>query len=266
MGSGFAKGLGEAFVTGLGHAGISPAMAQRGSARYPSTGAWTASQVLQTAVVGATAPQLPGWYKLAGLAANVAVVAHKIPIMIWGIGYRVGGSVDPREDLADVLWLWWHSLADDGLVNLAKSVGKEGGTEGAKIAVSRWVDGLKIDPVITDRSKLGKAVAERIRGVAERPIGVSVAGAMVGPGLLSGLASHAGGDTVGTATANVLRLDSGSVELTRQLGEKIVSVVRQLGPERAARFGGSVAVAGLNVWIMLGIAREARSYYANKTT
>ena len=265
MGSRFSKGIGEAFVTGLGYAGINPAMAQRGSARYPSTGAWTASQVLQTAVVGAAAPQLPGWYKLAGLAANVAVVAHKIPIMTWGIGYRACGSVDPREDLANVLWLWCHSLTDDGLVNLAKSVSKEGGTEGAKIAISRCMDRLKINSAITDRSKLGKAIAQQIRGVAERPIGTSMAEAMAGPGLVYGLAHHLGGDTAGTAYANALHLDVNSVELTKKLGEKIVRGIRQLSPERA-RFGGSVVVAGLDVWIMLGIAHKAYSYYEDKTT
>ncbi|HET9258360.1 MAG TPA: hypothetical protein VFO16_24620 [Pseudonocardiaceae bacterium] len=110
MGSRFATGLGEVFVTGLDRAGISPAMAERGSVRYPSTGMWTASQVFQAAIVGAVAPQIPDWYGAVGLAANIAVVAHKIPIMAWGIGYRVGSPVERREDLPNVLGLWWHSL------------------------------------------------------------------------------------------------------------------------------------------------------------
>ncbi|HET9258359.1 MAG TPA: hypothetical protein VFO16_24615 [Pseudonocardiaceae bacterium] len=120
-------------------------------------------------------------------------------------------------------------------MELVKSVAMSGGSGGAKIAISRWVDGLEVSAAV-DRSKLAKAMAERITGLAQRAMATSIAGAMAAEGV-SGMARHLGGDITGTAVSTV----------------------------RSARLGGSVVVAGLDVWIMLGIAREACSYYANKT-
>lgn len=122
MGSEVATKIGNALITAIEKAGIDPEMAKRGSARYPSTKLWIASQQLQSGTVGAGAALVPGVYLVGGVLVDIGFLAPKISIMTWGIGYRAGSLVEPRLDLGNVLGMWCGLLKEDHLVKAAEQV------------------------------------------------------------------------------------------------------------------------------------------------
>jgi hypothetical protein len=104
----------EVFVSAFNRLGWDTSMAQRGVAEYSSVRSWRNSQTGQVAAAGAAAMAVPGAHALA-LVGDVAFLLHKMSICAWGIGFKMGATVDGQDDLAVILALWADALEPDAL-------------------------------------------------------------------------------------------------------------------------------------------------------
>ncbi|GAA3010780.1 hypothetical protein [Actinokineospora diospyrosa] len=230
-----AEALGNAFLSAFEKLGIDPEMARRGVSEYATVESWINSQTAQAALVGGAASAVPGVHH-AGVFVDAAVLIHKMAIMTWGIGYKVGAGVDGKLDLANTLALWSGAVDEDVLVvaGLAAVAVVGAAASGGGTAFAYAV-----------AAKIAGKVAGAGAAAAATKLGAK--GAAKGVGMIAGkLAS--------TTMSHV----------APHLGAKMAAKLATKHVTGWIPVVGAVTAGGINVWVMKRLADSATAYYRAK--
>ncbi|GII94374.1 hypothetical protein [Sinosporangium siamense] len=179
---------------------------------------------------------IPGHHHIMVATADFSAVVHKMAIMTWGIGHKMGCSIDSRLDLANVLALWAGAIGEDAL-NGAVVAGTFGAMGAAGVAA------------YGGGTAFATAVAVKIAGKA--------AGAAAGA-ITTKVAGKAAGIVANKLASAAMK------QVAPALGAKIAA---QMGAKHVAGwipFVGTVVGGGINFWIMSTLADSARAYYREK--
>ncbi|MEU9568686.1 hypothetical protein AB0D62_02100 [Streptomyces massasporeus] len=222
----------EIFVSAFNRLGRDTSMAQRGAAGYSSVRSWRNSQTGQVAAAGAAAMAVPGAHAVV-MVGDVAFLLHKMSVCAWGIGFKMGATVDGEDDLAVILALWADALEPDAL-----SVTSAGAAASAGFIAFN---------------------------VAYPTYGTAVMAKALALGAGSGV-SVVGGKIVGKKGAKA------AVKLSKPFINKIaqktaVKFSAVLGSKAVTGFVpvlGALAGAGINAFLVSKFADAAESYYRHK--
>ncbi len=236
--------VGNGFIVAFEKLGVSPDMAERGAERYVSVDSWRKSQIAQTVSVGAGSMLIPGHHHLMVMTADFSVIMHKMAIMTWGIGHKMGVTVDARTDLANVLALWSHAISESDLHEVL-ALGS------AAILTGAGMVALGVHHM----GATGFANAVAVQIVSKS------AGATAGA-----LVSKVGGKGAGKAVSKVTgKLAAQAMQtIAPNLGAKVAA---QMGAKHVGGWipiVGAVVGGGINYWIMSSMADAAQTYYRYK--
>jgi uncharacterized protein (DUF697 family) len=103
---------GEAIVNTFKTLGGNSAEAERKAKEFSSVDSWVTWQATQAAVVGGTAAAIPGAH-LVTMAADIAILMHKMAWCSWGVGSVMGCEIEGDLDLALILGLWSGSITKE---------------------------------------------------------------------------------------------------------------------------------------------------------
>ncbi|MFF0451668.1 hypothetical protein ACFYT4_35865 [Streptomyces sp. NPDC004609] len=220
------------FVNAFNALGRDTEMARRGAAGYDTLAGWRASQTTQVALAGGAAMAVPGAH-LAALTADVGFLLHKMSICAWGIGFKLGASVDAEDDLAVILGLWAGALEPDALSVSSVGAGASAG----------WIVFNAAYPTY------GAAVMAKAL-TAGAGAGVSTVGAKI--------AGKKGGKALAKLSKPFIQkiAQKVAVKFSAILGSKAVTGVVPLI--------GALAGAGVNAYFLQKFADAAETYYREK--
>ncbi|MET8677714.1 hypothetical protein ABZW18_09025 [Streptomyces sp. NPDC004647] len=212
--------------------GWDTSIAARGVAGYSTLSSWRTSQTAQVAAAGAAAMAVPGAHLLA-LTADVGFLLHKMSICAWGIGFKLGATVDGEDDMAVILGLWAGALEPDALSVGTAAVGVSAG----------WMVLNATYPTY------GAAVMAKVLA-AGAGSGVSAVGAKIA------------GKKSGKALAKL------SKPFLQKIAQKIAVKFSALLGSKAATGAipilGALAGAGINSYFIMKFADAAETYYRAK--
>ncbi|MFD3519457.1 hypothetical protein [Streptomyces sp. NPDC058653] len=223
---------GDVFVAAFNQLGWDTSMAERGAANYDTLSGWRNSQTAQVAAAGAAAMAVPGAHMLA-LTADVSFLMHKMSLCAWGIGFKLGASVDGEDDLAVIMGLWADALTPDALSVGSASAGASAGF----IALNA------VYPTF-GAAVMAKALA---------------AGAGAGVSVVSGkIIGKKGGKVVAKMSKPFIQkiAQKAAVKFSVLLGSKAVT--------GAVPLLGALAGAGINAYFVNKFADAAETYYRAK--
>ncbi|MFJ8078485.1 hypothetical protein ACIQ7Q_32295 [Streptomyces sp. NPDC096176] len=184
------------------------------------------------AAAGAAAMAVPGAHA-AALVGDVAFLLHKMSVCAWGIGFKMGATVDGEDDLAVILALWADALEPDALSVASAGAGASAGF----IAFS----------------------------AAYPTYGTAVMAKALAMGANSGI-SMVGGKIVGKKSAKAaLKLSKPFINKIAQ--KAAVKFSALLGSKAVTGFIpllGALAGAGINAYFVTKFADAAESYYSHK--
>jgi hypothetical protein len=231
-------------VRAFDHLAGDPTSAVAAATRYSSAGRWVLAQSTQVGVVGGAAVAIPGLH-LAGLAADVVFLMHKLSATCWGIGEIQGCVVLGKEDFANILALWSGAATLEELDRRAIS---KASFEALVIAGGGTLAGLTAG-----------AIAARLTGQQLVMLGGRVAGAFLarqtigkGAGKAgAAVASQVGGKLGGKLSAKVAA--KAGAKLSAKLGAKAIA--------GSLFLVGPAVGAGVNVHFTRQIAKAAIRYY-----
>lgn len=212
--------------------GADPSMAQRGVSEYGTLAGWRASQTAQVAAAGAAAMAVPGAHLLA-LTADVGFLLHKMSICAWGIGFKLGATVDGKDDLAVILGLWSGAMEPDAL-----SVGSA--TAGASAG---WIVFNAAYPTY-GTAVMAKALA------AGAGAGVSAVGAKI--------AGKKSGKLAAKLSKPFLQ------KIAQKVAVKFSALLGSKAATGAVPVLGALAGAGINSYFIKKFADAAETYYCSK--
>jgi hypothetical protein len=230
MGSDITAGI---FVNAFNSLGWDTEMARRGAAGYETLAGWRASQTTQVALAGGAAMAVPGAH-LVALTADVAFLLHKMSICAWGIGYKLGATVDAEDDLAVILGLWVGALEPNALSVTSVGAGASAG----------WIAFNATYPTY---------------GAAVMAKALTMGGGSAVSSVGAKLAGKKGGKVVAKMSKPFIAKISqkAAVKFSAILGSKAVTGTIPLL--------GAVAGAGINAYFIQKFADSAETYYREKT-
>jgi hypothetical protein len=233
------ESIGTGFINAFETLGVDPDMARRGAGRYSSVETWIASQTAQAAAVGGATMAVPGAHHAASVI-DVATVVHKIAIMSWGVGYKLGCTIDPRLDLANVLSVWSGALPRHVLMTAAG-----GGLTAGGIAAGIAYYGSAQAAGTAFAAKVASMVAGSATSMVVTKMGAK------GAAKISGKVAAQVASNAMTAAAPKI-----GAKIAAKMGAKHV-----LGWVPVV---GAIAGAGINVWIMTSVSHGAVTYFEAK--
>ncbi|MGW4029248.1 hypothetical protein ACWEFL_07970 [Streptomyces sp. NPDC004838] len=220
------------FVNAFNSLGWDTDLARRGAAGYTTLSGWRASQTAQVAAAGAAAMAVPGAH-LVALTADVGFLLHKMSICAWGIGFKLGATVDGEDDLAVILGLWAGALEPDALSVTSVGTG----------AAAGWIAFNATYPTY------GTAVMAKALAMGAGA-GVSTVSAKI--------AGKKGGKALAKLSKPFLQkiAQKAAVKFSAILGSKAVT--------GAVPVLGALAGAGVNAYFIQKFADASETYYRAK--
>ncbi|MGI5399267.1 hypothetical protein ACQEVG_07420 [Streptomyces sp. CA-135486] len=212
--------------------GWDTSIAERGVAGYSTLSSWRASQTAQVAAAGAAAMAVPGAHLIA-LTADVGFLLHKMSTCAWGIGFKLGASVEGEDDLAVILGLWSGALERNAL-----SVGSA--TAGASAG---WI----------------------VFNAAYPTYGAAVMAKVLASGAGSGVAAvgtKIAGKKSGKAMAKLSK--PFLQKIAQKVSVKFSALLGSKAATGAVPILGALAGAGMNSYFIMKFADAAEIYYKEK--
>jgi hypothetical protein len=221
-----------------------PTSAVAAATRYRSVDTWIVSQCAQVGVAGGAALAIPGLH-LAGMAADLAFLMHKLSVTCWGVGEIEGCVVLGKDDFANVLALWSGASTLDELDRRAIS---KASFETLVVTGTGTLAGLTAGAIAS------QLTGRQIAMLGGRVAGTFLARQTLGKGMGKAGAAVVGqlGGKVGGKLSSKVAAKAGT-KLTAKLGAKAVAGAFALvGPA----VGGAI-----NVHFTRQIAKFAKQYY-----
>ncbi|MEU8773404.1 hypothetical protein [Streptomyces sp. NPDC048606] len=224
----------EMFLKAFNSVGGDSSAAAQAVGNYKTLESWRASQIAQAAAAGAAAMAIPVAH-MATLAADFVVLLRKMAVCAWGIGYKLGATVESEDDLAIILGLWSGAVERDALSVTAVSAGGAAGLIALNATYPTFAQAV-MTQILTQSGHAAMTV---------------VAGKVGG---------KAGGKMAVKLTKPVLQMKAHAiaVKFSMMLGSKAVTGI--------VPFLGALAGAAINAHFVNKFADAAETYYRAKLT